>query len=334
MKKIKILYGIQGTGNGHLSRAQELLPYLREIADVDVLISGMHYNLKLNIKPKFKMQGLGFFFGTKGGIDILKTIRYMNIYRFIKDIKSLDVKSYDLVISDFEPVTAWAAKVKSVFCLGMSHQSSMLMKNVPLPENKSAIGMCILKYYAPCKDYISFHFKTYSNAIFTPIIRKEIRNVEVNNLGHYTVYLPAFGDKEIIKLLSEFKDVNWQVFSKHAKFSYDSVNIKILPVESFSFMKSISNCSGVLCGAGFETPAEALFLGKKLIVVPMKGQYEQECNAAALKEMGVAVINNFFLGAKEAIKKNFFSDKNAIRVEYTDNANRIVRYLQANFIKK
>jgi hypothetical protein len=32
----------------------------------------------------------------------------------------------------------------------------------------------------------------------------------------------------------------------------------------------------------FETPAEALFLGKKLLVIPMTGQYEQECNAAAL----------------------------------------------------
>ena len=46
----------------------------------------------------------------------------------------------------------------------------------------------------------------------------------------------------------------------------------------------------MLCGAGFETPAEALFLNKKLLVIPMKTQFEQKCNAQALKEMGVTVV--------------------------------------------
>ncbi len=46
----------------------------------------------------------------------------------------------------------------------------------------------------------------------------------------------------------------------------------------------------MLCGAGFETPAEALFLGKKLMVIPMKGQYEQHINAASLKELGIPVL--------------------------------------------
>jgi hypothetical protein len=35
-----------------------------------------------------------------------------------------------------------------------------------------------------------------------------------------------------------------------------------------------------------------LFLGKKLLAVPMKQQYEQQCNAAALAKMGVPVIKN------------------------------------------
>jgi len=47
-----------------------------------------------------------------------------------------------------------------------------------------------------------------------------------------------------------------------------------------------SKATGVFCGAGFETPAEAMFLKKKLMVIPMKGQYEQQCNAAALEEIG------------------------------------------------
>ena len=37
---MRILYGIQGTGNGHISRALEVLPYLKKKASVDILISG------------------------------------------------------------------------------------------------------------------------------------------------------------------------------------------------------------------------------------------------------------------------------------------------------
>ena len=37
---MKILYAIQGTGNGHLSRAREFIPALAARTSMDVLISG------------------------------------------------------------------------------------------------------------------------------------------------------------------------------------------------------------------------------------------------------------------------------------------------------
>jgi predicted glycosyltransferase len=49
---------------------------------------------------------------------------------------------------------------------------------------------------------------------------------------------------------------------------------------------------GIITGGGFETPAEALFLGKKIMSIPIKGQYEQQCNAAALKTLGAKVLTD------------------------------------------
>jgi len=43
-------------------------------------------------------------------------------------------------------------------------------------------------------------------------------------------------------------------------------------------------------GGGFQSTAEALYLKKKLLVIPMFDQYEQKCNAAALQEMGVDIL--------------------------------------------
>ena len=68
--------------------------------------------------------------------------------------------------------------------------------------------------------------------------------------------------------------------------------MRVRPVSGAAFTDSLARSAGVLCGAGFETPAEALYLGKKLLVVPMRNQYEQACNAAALAGMGVPVAKN------------------------------------------
>jgi len=48
--------------------------------------------------------------------------------------------------------------------------------------------------------------------------------------------------------------------------------------------------TGVITGAGFETPAETLYLGKKLLALPIRGQYEQLCNAAALIKRNIPVL--------------------------------------------
>ena len=63
-----------------------------------------------------------------------------------------------------------------------------------------------------------------------------------------------------------------------------------MPISNEGFTKSMIESAGVITGAGFETPAEALYLGKKLLCLPIRGQYEQLCNAAALKELGVPVV--------------------------------------------
>jgi UDP:flavonoid glycosyltransferase YjiC (YdhE family) len=78
-----------------------------------------------------------------------------------------------------------------------------------------------------------------------------------------------------------------------------------------------------LCGAGFETPAEALYLHKKLMVIPMKGQYEQQCNAAALQQMGIPVVKS--LKEKHSAKiKEWIRSKQAVKVNYADITKEII----------
>ena len=42
---MKIFYAIQGTGNGHISRAEQLYPYLQKHGEVDFFLSGSNAQL-------------------------------------------------------------------------------------------------------------------------------------------------------------------------------------------------------------------------------------------------------------------------------------------------
>ena len=105
---MKILYCVQLTGNGHVTRANELIPEFKKVAKVDVLSSGNQNSLEIKEKVSFKLRGLSFVFGSNGGVDIFKTIINLRPITFIRDVFSIQVRNYDLIINDFEPVSAWA----------------------------------------------------------------------------------------------------------------------------------------------------------------------------------------------------------------------------------
>ena len=286
---MKILYAIQGTGNGHISRAREIVPLLQNYGDVELLISGTQSDVHLMQQINYRFHGFSFIFGKKGGVDHYNTWKTMDLPDFVRDMRKIPLSSYNLIINDFEPVTAWACKLGKVESVGMSHQASFSSRNVPIPNTKDWTKL-VLKYYAPSKNAVGFHFDRYDDFIHTPVIRSEIRRLTKENLGHYSVYLPALADKWLIPILKAVPDVNWQVFSKHSKTTYFDGNVQVSPVNNERFNLSLASCEGLLTGGGFEGPSEALFLGKKLLVVPMNFQYEQQCNAYALEQFGIPVI--------------------------------------------
>lgn len=321
---MKVLYAIQGTGNGHLSRARDVIPILRENCDLTLLVSGSDGSNILPYPVKYNCKGLGFIFGKKGGVDLVATYKKSNLKNLYREIHELPVNEYDLVINDFEPVSAWACHIKNLPCISLSHQAAVINKNSPRPKHRDIIGSAILKHYAPVTASYGFHFKAYDKNIFTPVIRQQLRNMQVSDKGHYTVYLPAYDDKRIIKLLKECKTVEWEVFSKHSKKSYSEKNINVYTINNDAFLKSLASCTGILCGAGFETPAEALFMKKKLMVIPMKGQFEQQCNAAALGQMLVPVIKSLKKKHLPVIQQWIKKDMH-ITVDYPDNLESIVK---------
>ncbi len=328
---MKILFAIQGTGNGHISRAREILPLLQQYGEVDLLISGTEAEVSLSQPLKYKLHGFSFVFGRRGGVDQWATFKLMNLRRLWRDMHSLPLSQYNLIINDFEPVSAWACRLQKIPSVSLSHQCSFVSPHTPRPQ-KWNYAEWLFKYYSPATYHVGFHFERYDDFIHTPVIRSEIRSRQPENHGHYTVYLPAYDDRTLIRHLSKAGGVQWQVFSKRQKTTYKTGNVQVAPVDNAAFNLSMANCEGLLTGGGFEGPAEALYLQKKVLMIPMKGQYEQQCNALAASRLGVPVIEEINHSFAASLNR-WIEDDRRVQVSFPDETARIVDRLVKDYAR-
>ena len=214
---MKIFYAIQATGNGHISRAMELMPYLQQYGQVDVFLSGSNSNLNANLPVKFRSKGVSLFYGNRGGLDYWKMLTAFNPMRIYKEAKSLPVEKYDVVINDFESITSLACKIKNVPSINFGHQASFVSTKTPRPIKKDFAGEIILQKYATASSYAGLHFEQYDDFIFSPIIKDEILKAEATDDGHITVYLSHYSDDVVAKSLRGLKSLRFEVFSKKVK---------------------------------------------------------------------------------------------------------------------
>mgnify|MGYP001551546601 CR=1 FL=1 len=323
---MKIFYAVQATGNGHISRAMELLPYLQRYGTVDIFLSGANSSLQIDAPVQYRSDGLSLFYNCSGGLDYWKIVRGLHPLHLKKEIRDLPVEKYDLVINDFEYITSAACARKKIPSIQMGHQASFQSTNTPRPTVKNSIGEWLLKNYAKASHYIGLHFEQYDDFIFQPVVKKEIINAIPFYKDYITVYLPSYCEPELEKAFHPIKDLRFEIFSHETRQPKISGNIHFLPVNKSLFNKSLINCSSLITGGGFETPAEAIHLGKKIMSIPIRGQYEQVCNAAALQNIGITVLKKI----EEDFQQTFYdwlSKPNEIQIDYSNTIPNILERL-------
>ena len=187
---MKILYGVQGTGNGHISRARAMAAAFVKIPNVKVqyLFSGRpeaNYFDMAAFGDYLVRRGLTFV-SHEGKVDLLKTAQSNNVWQFLLDVRQLDVSAYDLVISDFEPVSAHAAKRQGVPSLSISHQSAFTY-DVPI-YGQGLFDKFVMRHFAPTERKIGLHWYHFNQPILPPII--DLPDVESSRSGPILTYLP------------------------------------------------------------------------------------------------------------------------------------------------
>ena len=288
---MKILYGIAATGNGHISRSRMIVKALKEKGhSVDVLLSGREKKdlFDINEFKPFQIRK-GFTFVThKGKINYLKTVLKSSPIQFLDDIKSIE-NDYDLVITDFDPISAYAAKKHKIPCIGIGHQYSFY-KNIPMTIKMKFISILFPRIYAPANFPIPSHFYHFNQSILPPFIDPKFYAADstYQKKSNTLVYLPWENLKNMISIFRKIEGefilyTNIESIEKHG-------NITLKPFSNITFKEDLIQCSGLITNAGFQLPSEALFLGKPMLCKPLNGQPEQEHNAKILKQLGYATV--------------------------------------------
>ena len=284
---MRILYGVQATGNGHITRARVLLPALQAAGiEVDVLLSGRPAEALFNMEAFGHYQvRRGFTFVTeRGRVNWLKTLGQGGAGQFWKDCHSLDLDGYDLVLSDFEPVTAWAARYRRVPSVGIAHQYAFLHP-VPGTGFKPWLKPS-LQLFAPVDEAIGVHWHPFGEAVLPPLIGPSPYPLTVE-ADKILVYLPFESLEEVTYWLGAFPERQFRIYCD-VPAPRQQGHLSFQPFSREGFQRDLCSCAGVISNAGFGLCSEALQAGKKLLVKPLRNQVEQRSNAAVLEQLGLA----------------------------------------------
>lgn len=321
---MKILYGVQATGNGHITRARVMAPALaNEEIDVDFLFSGREPEKLFNMEPFGDYQVCrGLTLITEDGrLKRWKSLTQNNLVQLIADIRRLDLSEYDLVISDFEPVSAWAAKLQKKPCIGIAHQYAF---NYPLPgPNIGRIMMPLIHLFAPVEQAIGLHWHHFNAPILPPLIESQPYPLTEEE-GVILVYLPFETKQKIRQWLSPYGDYQFHIFHDLAETEVEG-HLHWHPLSREGFRKKQARCSGVIANCGFGLSSEVLQAGKKLLTKPISGQPEQVSNAAVLEYLGLAEV---FEDLKPEQFHRWVESDGCKGIEYPEVAKELARWVK------
>ncbi len=293
---MKILYGIQGTGNGHISRAREMAKcFANRNVDVDYVFSGRAAEQYFDMEPfgDFRtFQGLTFA-SKNGRLSYTRTALSNNILRFGLEVRSIHTAAYDFILTDFEPITAWAGKLKGCKVIGLGHQYAF---GHPIPRaGDNFISNLTMRLFAPAQIKLGLHWDNFGAPILPPIIDTTLTHrfscqthtIDRTKADNIIVYLPFENQDYIQQQLSCIEDQKFIIYSPDLE-DQEIGNLSLRKTSHDGFKKDLCSSYAVISNSGFELISECLQLGLSILTKPQFAQTEQMSNAAALKQLGYA----------------------------------------------
>lgn len=335
MRSYRFILSVQGEGRGHLTQAIAIYELLRKsghsISCVTVGISNERqipdfFIRKINV-PIIRLASPNFVKdNNKRSISLPRTISsnmlMMGEYRkSLLTIKKItDEYQPDIVINFYEPLIGWySLRYQHSFkIISIAHQYTYLHPSYRFPPG-NRIQSFITRYYTKFTATgsrkilaISMHdmpeTANQKLVVIPPILRKELFQQEAKQEDFILVYLLNSGYiADILKWHKKHPSTVLYCFTDSAEVKNEhkgewkiNDNLVFYSLNDHKFLEMIARCKGLVCNAGFESVCEAMYLGKPVMMVPVKGHYEQYCNALDGSKAGAGIYSEEFnLGKME-----------------------------------
>jgi uncharacterized protein (TIGR00661 family) len=121
-----------------------------------------------------------------------------------------------------------------------------------------------------------------------PIVRPEIVDAVSERGEHLVVY--SSGEPQLLEAL-KMSGVPCRVYGMRGGPEADETdgNLTFRPRSNEGFVEDLRTSRGAIAGGGFSLLSEAVYLGKPMLAIPLRGQFEQLMNARYLEREGYGV---------------------------------------------
>jgi uncharacterized protein (TIGR00661 family) len=300
---MKILYGVTGEGMGHATRSRVVLTHLIGRGhEIKIVVSGRAHAYLTRFFPDVEeIHGLHLAY-EDNAVKRRRTLWEMlkeapagvrkNVDKFFEISDSF---APEVVISDFESFSHFFGKEKGLPIISIDNMSIMSRCeiDVPIPREEQAdfqIAKNLVSAKVPgCFHYLitTFFFppvRKERTSLFPPILRDEILAAKPSRGEHILVYQTSTSNHELVPVLRSMADHRFVVYGLGREESLG--NVQLRDFSETRFVDDLAGCRAVIAGGGFSLMGEAVYLGKPLLSVPVRHQFEQTLNALYLEQYG------------------------------------------------
>ncbi len=307
----KLFYSMAGEGRGHASRARTLAEQLCDDHELWLFAPDDAFDFlarsygpdRLPSRVRLvRIPGLRFHY-TAGKLDLFKSIRCGLAYAWgelapqVRVFRKRIVEERpDLIITDFEPALARAARAERQPYISFDHQHVLLtydLSSLPTALQWHAWSMSwAVRWYAPgptetiATSFYSPPLKPGWEHVHQvgPILRREIVAARPVRGDYLLSYLRSNTPPEVLEMLA-VQPVPVKVYGLGERPPQGQITF--CPIDNVQFVQDLAGCRAVVAAAGNQLLGESLFLGKPVLAIPEERHHEQQINAHFIRSLGV-----------------------------------------------
>jgi len=290
-----IVYGICGEGWGHAVRSSPIIDALRKKHAVTIVAGGkarMYFRALKPIRvatPRLHYRRAKV---SKTGTAILNLLRTpLYAASMSRAIGRLAKLRPDVVVSDYEPFTAYAARLLGIPLILIGNHYVTTHTTLETPRRYAFARRAVdayTRFITPqsrnviVTSFIPLHGRNGGHVIPTPL-RPDITRRHPTRGKHLLIYQTSASDKRLLRILAQTKEP-CIVYGYGKRRNTSTMKFKAFNEKGF--YDDLASCRGVIANGGHTLLSEAVWLRKPILSIPVRGHFEQTCNALCLEKMG------------------------------------------------